>query len=71
MHILTVIIWFIIASIIAAGEGDFSGLAAIGKFIGWTLVIIGILWMFTQPVILAIFTIIAIVVLVYSLGSNK
>lgn len=34
MHILTLIIIFVIASIGAACKGDFSGVAAIGKFIG-------------------------------------
>ena len=34
MHILTLIIIFVIASIGAVCKGDFSGVAAIGKFIG-------------------------------------
>ena len=34
MHILTLIIIFVIASIGAACKGDFSGVVAIGKFVG-------------------------------------
>lgn len=34
MHILAFILMFVFFSIIAACDGDFSGLAAIGKFVG-------------------------------------
>lgn len=35
MHILAFILMFIVGSIIAACSGDFSGLAAIGKIVGF------------------------------------
>ena len=54
MHILAFILIFVVGSIIAACDGDYSGIAAIGKFVGFFV------WLFTQPVLL----IIAIVVLV-------
>ena len=57
MHILAFILIFIVGSIIAACDGDYSGIAAIGKFVG---LLFAVLWLFTQPVLL----IIAIVVLV-------
>ena len=33
MHLLTFVIWFIVASILHAFKGDYSGLEAIGKFL--------------------------------------
>ena len=45
MHILTLIIIFVIASIGAACKGDFSGVAAIGKFVGGiALICVGLLF---------------------------
>ena len=35
-------------------DGDFSGVIAIGKFVGGALLIFGMLWLFTQPVLLII-----------------
>ena len=60
MHILAFILIFIVGSIIAARDGDYSGIAAIGKFVGFFVLLFAVLWLFTQPVLL----IIAIVVLV-------
>ena len=60
MHILAFILIFIVGSIIAACDGDYSGIAAIGKFVGFFVLLFAVLWLFTQPVLL----IIAIVVLV-------
>lgn len=71
MHILTLILMFVVGSIIAACGGDFSGLAAIGKFIGCALLIIGMLWLFTQPVLLVIVIIILIAIVVCCSSSNK
>ena len=34
MHILAFILIFVVGSIIAACDGDYSGIAAIGKFVG-------------------------------------
>ena len=35
MHILAFILIFVVGSIIAAYDGDYSGIAAIGKFVGF------------------------------------
>ena len=43
-----------------ACDGDYSGIAVIGKFVGFFVLLFVVLWLFTQPVLL----IIAIVVLV-------
>ncbi len=60
MHILAFILIFVVSSIIAACDGDYSGIAAIGKFVGFFVLLFAVLWLFTQPGLL----IIAIVVLV-------
>ena len=60
MHILAFILIFVVGSIIAACDGDYSVIAAIGKFVGFFVLLFAVLWLFTQPVLL----IIAIVVLV-------
>ena len=60
MHIIAFILIFIVGSIIAACDGDYSGIAALGKFVGFFVLFFAVLWLFTQPVLL----IIAIVVLV-------
>ena len=60
MHILAFILIFVVGSIIAACDGDYSRIAAIGKFVGFFVLLFAVLWLFTQPVLL----IIAIVVLV-------
>ena len=60
MHILAFILIFVVGSIIAACDGDYSEIAAIGKFVGFFVLLFAVLWLFTQPVLL----IIAIVVLV-------
>lgn len=54
MHALTFIIIFIIGAIVAAGEGDWSGIAAIGQFIGGAALIIGFLLLMTNPVAMLI-----------------
>lgn len=62
MHILAFILIFIFGSIVAACDGDFSGLAAIGKFVGGAVLIFAMLWLFTQPVLLIIVIVIAVVI---------
>lgn len=54
MHILAGILSFVILAIGAACKGDYSGIAAIGKFVGGALLIIGMLWLFTQPILLIV-----------------
>ena len=49
MHILAFILIFVVGLIIAACDGNYSGIAAIGKF-----VLFAGLWLFTQPVLLII-----------------
>ncbi len=39
MHILAFILIFVVGSIIAAYDGDYSGIAAIGKFVGFFIAI--------------------------------
>ena len=50
MHILAFILIFVVGSIIAACDGDYSGIAAIGKFVGFFVLLFAVLWLFTQPV---------------------
>ena len=45
MHILAFILIFVVGSIIAAYDGDYSGIAAIGKFIGFFVLLFGVLWL--------------------------
>ena len=52
MHILTLILLFVVGSIIAACDGDYLGIAAIGKFVGFFVLLFAVLWLFTQPVLL-------------------
>ena len=52
MHILAFILIFVVGSIIAACDGDYSGIAAIGKFVGFFVLLFAVLWLFTQPVLL-------------------
>ena len=52
MHILAFILIFVVGSIIAAYDGDYSGIAAIDKFVGFFVLLFAVLWLFTQPVLL-------------------
>ena len=53
---------FVFGSIAAACKGDFSGLEALGKGIGFLVLLFVMLWLFTQPVLLVIVIIILVVV---------
>lgn len=64
MHILALILMFIVFAIIAACGGDFSGIAAIGKIVGFLVLLFVMLWLFTQPVLLVIASIILIIIAV-------
>ena len=46
MHILAFILIFVVGSIIAACDGDYSGIAAIGKFVGFFVLLFAVLWLF-------------------------
>ena len=62
MHILTAILMFIILAILAAAKGDYSGIAVIGKFIGYAVFIFAMLWLFTQPLLLIVVIIVVILI---------
>lgn len=64
MHILAFILIFVIGSIFAACDGDYSGIVAIGKFVGFFVLLFAMLWLFTQPVLLVIVIVVLIVIAV-------
>lgn len=64
MHILAFVLFFVIGSIAAASKGDFSGVEVIGKVLGFLFLIIGMMWLFTQPaVLLVVMVIVALIVI--------
>lgn len=66
MHILTLIIIFVIASIGAACKGDFSGVAVIGKFIGVIALFICIGLLFCYPLLAIIVGVVVVTVVICS-----
>ena len=64
MHILATILMFLIGSFIAACEGDFSGIEAIGKFIGFLILFFVCAWMLTNPAVLLLVIIVFIAICV-------
>ena len=66
MHILAAILMFVIGSISAACDGDFSGLEAIGKFLLYGGLIVFVMWALTNPV--ALFILVAVIVLISAGG---
>lgn len=64
MHILAFILMFLVGSIAAACEGDFSGIVAIGKFVGFIVLLFAIMWIFTQPAILLL--LIAVIIVAFA-----
>ena len=71
MHILAFILMFVFGSIAAACSGDFSGLAAIGKFVGGVILVLAMMWLFTQPVLLVIVIVLLILIGICCSGSSK
>jgi hypothetical protein len=69
MYLLIAIIMFVVGAIGAATEGDFSGLKAIAKVIGFFALWFAALWLFTQPALLII--VIAVIVIVCCLLGLK
>lgn len=64
MHILAFVLFFVIGSIAAACKGDFSGVEVIGKVLGFLFLMIGMMWLFTQPaVLLVVMVIVALIVI--------
>lgn len=70
MHILAFILMFIVGSIIAACSGDFSGLAAIGKIVGFFVLLFVMMWLFTQPTLLVVVIVMAIFILIVCSSSK-
>lgn len=70
MHILAFILMFAVGSIVAACDGDFSGIKAIGKVLGFLALWIGFMWLLTQPVILFI-VIVVLVIIAVSCSASK
>ena len=64
MHILAFIILFIIGSIGAACKGDWSGIGAIAKFIGFIALFLIIGYIMINPVLLIIAVVIFCIILV-------
>ena len=64
MHILAGILMFVVLAIVAACNGDFSGIEAIGKFVGVAVLIFVMLWLFTQPVLLLVVVAVLIIVVI-------
>ncbi len=71
MHILAAILFFVFASILAAGDGDYSGVAAIGKVVGFLAVLFGFMWILSKPVILLIVIAIVVAIVVAAFISNR
>lgn len=62
MYIVGSIILFVILSLSAALDGDFSGIEAIAKFVGFVLLMVGVMWLLTHPVLLLV--VIALLVII-------
>lgn len=70
MHILAFILIFVVGAIAVACDGDFSGIAAIGKFVCGAILVIGMLWLFTQPVLLVIVIVLLVVIIACCSGTK-
>lgn len=71
MHILAFILMIVVGSIVAACDGDFSGLAAIGKFVGGAILVFVMVWLFTQPALLILVIAVLVVIAICCSGSSK
>ena len=71
MYILTFILIFVVGSIGAALDGDFSGIAAIGKFLFYATVIIGFMWILAACPGLLIFIFAVLLLIGFGLSSNN
>lgn len=70
MHILAFILMFVVGAFVAACGGDFSGIVAIGKFVGGAIFFFAMLWLFTQPVLLVLAIIVVVIIIACSLSSK-
>lgn len=64
MHILTFILMFVFGSIAYAFKGDYSGLVAIGKFIGFIALFFIMAFIMMNPALLVIVAIVFVIALV-------
>lgn len=64
MHILALILVFVVGAIIAACDGDYSGIAAIGKVVGFFVLLFAMLWLFAQPALLIIVIVVLVLIVV-------
>ena len=64
MHLLAFILMFIIGSIGAACKGDWSGMAAIGKIIGFIALFLIIGYIMINPALLIIAVVIFVIILI-------
>lgn len=71
MHILAFILIFVVGSIIAACDGDYSGIAATGKFVGFLVLLFAVLWLFTQPVLLIIAIVVLVLIVICSSSKQR
>lgn len=71
MHILAFILMFVVGSIGAALDGDFSGIAAIAKFVFYATFIIGVMWMMVTCPGLLILIFVVLFLVVYGFSTNN
>ena len=64
MHILAFILLFIIGSIAAACKGDWSGIGAIAKFIGFIALFLIVGYIMINPALLIIAVVIFVIILI-------
>lgn len=64
MHILAFILLFIIGSIQAACHGDWSGIGAIAKFIGFIALFLIVGYIMINPALLIIAVVVFIIILI-------
>ncbi len=62
MGILSAMFVFLIGSIMAACDGDFSGLEAMGKFVGFFVLLFSVMWILTNPA--ALVFVVAIIIII-------
>lgn len=62
MYIVGSIILFVILSLGAALDGDFSGIEAIAKFVGFVLLMVGVMWLLTHPILLLVVIVLLVII---------
>lgn len=64
MHILAFILMFVVGSIMYATKGDYSGVIAIGKFIGFIALFFLMAFIMMNPALLIIVAIVVVIALI-------